>query len=198
MEQTSRWLLPYPTGRARKLARVPVYLYSLGLGSLTTIWPIMILTTRGRKTGKPRYTALEYRRHGSKFYVVSAWGERPQWYRNLLAYPHATIQIGRQIFNTRAVPLDNPAEAVRVLYMFRRTAPIIYDQILARMSTADSIDLSTLTRISDEFTIMRLDIVQGPAELPVVRINRRWVKRAVLGSLALSVALLALALRSRR
>lgn len=180
------------------MARVPIYFYRMGWGRLMTFWPIMILTTRGRKSRKPRYTALEYRRHGSKIYVVSAWGGRPQWYRNLLVNPRATVQIGAQVLNTQASPVDNPAEAVRVLYMFRRTAPLIYNNILARMSTADNIDLTTLTKISDQFTIMRLDIVSEPPELPIVKVNPRWALRGALGVGALGLLLLALIVRSRR
>lgn len=196
MEHRLSSFIPYPTGRLRRLARLPIYLYRLGLGSLASIWPIMILTTRGRKTGKPRYAALEYRRHGSKFYVVSLWGTQPQWYKNLLADPRATVQVGRRIFGVRAAKVDNAAEAARVLYMFHRTAPVIYDPLLMRMSAADSIDLTTLGEVSGKFTIMRLDAVPETPTLPVVRSDWGWLVPLV--GLGLMLTLVFALVRSRR
>ena len=68
--------LPYPQGLGRWLLRLPLLLYRLGLGWLANSFRLMVLTTWGRKSGLPRHTAIEYRAHGSKIYVISAWGSR--------------------------------------------------------------------------------------------------------------------------
>lgn len=66
----------------------------------TRIWglSVLLLTTRGRKTGRPRTTPLCFLRDGDDFVVVASNGGMdwfPSWWLNLLREPQATIQIGR-------------------------------------------------------------------------------------------------------
>lgn len=68
-------------------------------GEVGYIWngaPTLLLTTRGRTSGEPRTSALIYSRDGDDYLVVASVGgmpEHPRWYRNLLADPHAEIQV---------------------------------------------------------------------------------------------------------
>ena len=64
--------------------------------------PILLLHTRGARSGQPRITPLLYTPHGDGFVVVAskAGAERhPAWYYNLRAHPDAvTIEVdGRRI-----------------------------------------------------------------------------------------------------
>ena len=52
----------------------------------------MIMTTTGRKSGKPRQTAIEFHEFMGRKYVLSGWGTKTDWYRNIEADPHSTIQ----------------------------------------------------------------------------------------------------------
>ncbi len=57
---------------------------------------ILLLTTTGRRTGRPRTTALIYGRDGDDYLVVASKGgapEHPLWYLNLQARPRASIQV---------------------------------------------------------------------------------------------------------
>lgn len=167
--------LPFPAGLSRQLVRLPIWMYRLGLGGLMSAAHTMVLTTWGRKSGLPRHTAIEYRIHGSKIYVVSAWGRRPHWYRNLIEQPVVRVCIGGQNFSARAQVVDDSGEALRVLYLFRKRAPIIYDPILAYLSNRQSVNSRTLPDVSDQFTIVRLvpsDDVVGP---PTVEADLKWV-----------------------
>src|SRR5689334_14087097 len=94
--------IPYPTGVLRLALRMPLTLFRLGLGDLLNALRLLILTTRGRKSAQPRHVAVEYRRHGSKIYMISGWGERPDWYQNMLADPLVTIQLGRHTLSALA------------------------------------------------------------------------------------------------
>jgi deazaflavin-dependent oxidoreductase (nitroreductase family) len=194
--QQEMTFFPYPGGFVRLVLKLPILLYRMGLGELLKLWPLMVLTTRGRKSGLPRYTALEFRQHGSKVYVISGWGKRPQWYRNLLSNPQATLRIGRRRVSVRASVVDDPAEAVRVLYMFRRTSPVLWEPILARMSTADTIDLKTLSEVFDQFTIVRFDTVPEAPVLPAVSIDYTWVWP--LAAVTLTLVLTVRVLRAHR
>lgn len=67
----------------------------------------LLLTTRGRKSGELRRTALVYGRDGD-LYVLAASNRgaehHPAWYLNLLADPYVTVQIGTETFTARARP----------------------------------------------------------------------------------------------
>jgi deazaflavin-dependent oxidoreductase (nitroreductase family) len=67
----------------------------------------LLLTTRGRRTGTLRRTALYYGRDGDRYLVVpSAGGEpnHPAWYLNLLAEPLVVLQVGADVFGAIARP----------------------------------------------------------------------------------------------
>lgn len=91
---------PRPTGLVRLAARLPVLLYRLRLGRLLGRRFILV-RHRGRKTGKLRHTVLEVVRVDSErreIMVVSAWGERAEWFRNLMHQPAIEVQTGRDRF----------------------------------------------------------------------------------------------------
>ena len=59
--------------------------------------PVLVLTTKGRKTDKERTNPLLYVTDGSSYAIVASAGgqdEQPAWYLNLVANPVVTIQIG--------------------------------------------------------------------------------------------------------
>src|SRR5512132_4742285 len=65
----------------------------------------LLLTTRGRKTGKLRRTALIYGRDGDRYLVVASNGgsrTHPSWYLNLTADPEVEVQVGADKFAARA------------------------------------------------------------------------------------------------
>jgi deazaflavin-dependent oxidoreductase (nitroreductase family) len=66
---------------------------------------IVVLTTRGRKTGKVRKSALMRVEHDGEYAVVASMGGAPQhpvWYLNLLADPQVTLQDGDKVMDLRA------------------------------------------------------------------------------------------------
>src|SRR3972149_3646922 len=59
--------------------------------------PVIILTTRGNKSGKVRKTPLMRVEHDGEYAVVASMGGAPQhpvWYHNLVANPHVELQDG--------------------------------------------------------------------------------------------------------
>lgn len=184
LKQRSTGFLPYPGGSLRPIARLPLQLYRLGLGWLLGPVPLLILTARGRSSGLPRHTVLEYRRHGSKYYLISGWGAFPDWVKNIERNPQVTIQHGSTERAARASVVKDTAEALRAVYMFRRNSPLA-EVILSSMSSADTIDLRTLTRVANEFTVVRLDPEPGEPPLPGVEARYRWLGLLLLAGLAL-------------
>jgi len=67
--------------------------------------PVVILTTRGRKSGALRKTPLMRVEHDGRYVVVASLGGAPQhpvWYLNLLADPRVTVQDGGKVMELRA------------------------------------------------------------------------------------------------
>jgi deazaflavin-dependent oxidoreductase (nitroreductase family) len=68
-------------------------------------YPVILLTTRGAKTGLPRTTPLNYSTDGERIIVIAskaASPTHPDWYHNLVANPEASIEIGMERFPVRA------------------------------------------------------------------------------------------------
>jgi deazaflavin-dependent oxidoreductase (nitroreductase family) len=66
---------------------------------------VLILTTKGRKSGAPRSTPLIYRTHGEDHVIVASRGgapDHPAWYLNLGAEPEVTVQVLGDRFKARA------------------------------------------------------------------------------------------------
>jgi deazaflavin-dependent oxidoreductase (nitroreductase family) len=67
--------------------------------------PTLLLTTKGRKTGKLRRTALIYGEDEGRYLVVASTGggdRHPAWYLNLDADPDVEIQVGAEKMRARA------------------------------------------------------------------------------------------------
>jgi deazaflavin-dependent oxidoreductase (nitroreductase family) len=65
----------------------------------------LLLTTRGRRTGKLRRTALIYGRDGDGYVVVGSKGgshKHPMWYLNLRDHPEVHLQVGADKFVAKA------------------------------------------------------------------------------------------------
>jgi deazaflavin-dependent oxidoreductase (nitroreductase family) len=65
----------------------------------------LLMTTRGRKSGKLRRTALIYGEDGDRYLVVASKGgarKHPSWYLNLLEHPEVELQVGAEKFPARA------------------------------------------------------------------------------------------------
>jgi deazaflavin-dependent oxidoreductase (nitroreductase family) len=71
--------------------------------------PTLLLTTRGRRSGKLRRTPLIYGRDGDAYVVVASYGGSPQhpdWYLNLGDDPDVEIQVGDQVMRARAATAE--------------------------------------------------------------------------------------------
>ena len=68
--------------------------------------PLLLLTTVGAKTGRLHTTPLVYSRDGDRYVVIASKGgapTNPAWYHNLAANQKATVEVGREKFEAKAV-----------------------------------------------------------------------------------------------
>ncbi|TDE32641.1 nitroreductase family deazaflavin-dependent oxidoreductase [Nonomuraea mesophila] len=66
---------------------------------------VLLLTTKGRKSGRPYTTPLIYQGHGDDYVIVASKGgdpDHPEWYKNLVANPDVDVQVKDQRFKARA------------------------------------------------------------------------------------------------
>ena len=66
---------------------------------------VVVLTTRGRKTGKLRKSPLVRVSDGERYVVIASMGGAPQhpaWYLNLVADPSVTLQDGDSVLAMQA------------------------------------------------------------------------------------------------
>jgi deazaflavin-dependent oxidoreductase (nitroreductase family) len=105
----------------------------------------LLLTTRGRKTGRLRRTALIYGQDGDRYLVVASSGgsrSHPSWYLNLAANPEVEVQVGAERFAARAMTAS-PKERPRLWRLMSSIWPE-YDGYQAR--TARQIPVVVIER----------------------------------------------------
>ena len=78
-------------------------------GEVGHIWrrgsKILLLTTKGRKTGNPTTTPLIYEADGDRYVIVASKGgapEHPGWYLNMQKDPEVELQVLDEVFNAHA------------------------------------------------------------------------------------------------
>ena len=81
------------------------------------IWkgvPCLVLTTKGRRSGKLRRNALIYGRDGNDYVIIASKGgadSDPLWYLNLIEEPSVTVQVGAEVFRARARTVEGPSRS---------------------------------------------------------------------------------------
>jgi len=61
----------------------------------------LYLTTRGRRTGKPRQIEIWFTEREGRFYVIAEYATS-RWVENLRADPHVQVRVGDKQFPARA------------------------------------------------------------------------------------------------
>jgi len=67
--------------------------------------PLLLLHHNGAKTGAERVNPLVYQQVGSSYAIFASAAGRPrdpQWFRNLVAHPQVTIEVGTSTLTARA------------------------------------------------------------------------------------------------
>ena len=67
--------------------------------------PLLLLTTKGAKSGEERTTPLVYSKDGDRLVIIASMGgapKHPAWYLNLVANPDATVEVGTEKFAAKA------------------------------------------------------------------------------------------------
>lgn len=108
--------------------------------------PVLLLTTVGRRSGRDRTTPILYTRDGERHLVAASLAghdEHPQWYRNLVAEPRVTAQVGAERFAALA-RTATPDERPRLWQLLVAGYPTFEDY---QRKTAREIPVVVLERV---------------------------------------------------
>ena len=70
---------------------------------------LVLLTTTGRRSGEPRTTPMMFHRDGDRVLVIASnvgAAAHPDWYLNLAADPHVTVEIGDETYPALATTTE--------------------------------------------------------------------------------------------
>ena len=68
--------------------------------------PMVLLTSKGAKSGTQHTTPLVYLQDGDRIVVFASMGgapKDPQWYRNVAANPDVTVEVGTEKYDAKAI-----------------------------------------------------------------------------------------------
>ncbi len=78
-------------------------------GEVGHVWregsTILLLTTKGRKSGEKRTAPLIYAQDGDRYVIIASKGgapEHPGWYLNIEKTPEVELQVKGEVFQARA------------------------------------------------------------------------------------------------
>ena len=87
---------------------------------------VLLLTTKGAKTGAERTNPLVYTKDGDKIVIVASKGgapTNPSWFHNLRANPTVTVELGKEKFEARATVAKPESERRRLYDQHAATHP---------------------------------------------------------------------------
>lgn len=126
-------------------------LYRIRLLPLLSLGRIfLVLTTKGRKSGKMRKTPLEYHRMDGVITVVSGRGEEADWLKNVRADPNAIwVRHGFHHFQPRVEIIIDESKKLKFVRWFvkkhKRVAKMLFGWN-SKLDDPETADFSTLLK----------------------------------------------------
>jgi deazaflavin-dependent oxidoreductase (nitroreductase family) len=127
--------------------------------------PLLLLTTTGARSGRLRTTPLAYLEDAGRLVVFASAGGAPRnpgWYHNLRADPIATVELGVEQFEVRAIMAEG-AERERLFAAQAARRPQFAEY---QAKTSRTIPVVVLERVS-RGSANRLEM-EPPSEPPTV------------------------------
>ena len=109
--------------------------------------PLLLLTTTGAKSGKPRNAPLVYGTDRDRLVVAASKGgspTNPDWYHNIVATPEVTVDLGTESFPARATIVEG-SERDRLFHELEAVIPKFAE---TQASTTRQLPIIVLERTS--------------------------------------------------
>ena len=176
----------------RRSNRLMLLLWRLGLGpylSSDAGGHIMVLITRGHRSGLRRQAPVNFARDDGVVYCIAGFGPRTHWYRNLLAAPACEVWLPDGWWAGTAEAVADPDERLailrRVLIRSGFAAPLFEGIYPAALSDEE------LRRLAERYEVVRIRLDArrsgpgGPGDLAWV-----WPLLGVAAAVALACRVL--------
>lgn len=180
-QATGAMTYPAPWTLNRLLFKTPLIWWRMGLGPALGRW-MLVLTTWGRRSRLPRHSMLSYTPYGGRVYLISGWGSRADWYQNITADPHVTVQAGRGAYNALARRVTDVEEHAAVMGLLLQTGGDTHFRPWLK-SLDIAYDLDDLTAKRDRVYLVALDPTGEPGPPPMPA-DLTWVWGVIVGSFA--------------
>lgn len=111
---------------------------------------VLILTTKGAKSGEERENPLAFSRDGENLVIVASKGgapSHPAWYHNLIANPIVTVEALGEKFQARAHVVHNEHDYERLYAEHARKMPGFNEY---RQKTTRRIPVIVLEKVASE------------------------------------------------
>src|SRR6266702_4399024 len=138
----------------KRLGGLGVGLYRLTGGRIARKVDVLILTTRGRRTGKTRTVLLQFFRDGTNMVIVAANSGRsshPGWFYNLKATPTVRVQVMDRTVQVHAEEMSTD-EAIAFWPRVLRVAPTYARYQKATSRTIPLVRLVPVGRAGEQHT----------------------------------------------
>lgn len=147
-----------PRGWKAFFWRLPIWIYRLKLGFLLGD-RFLLLMHKGRKTGLTRYAVVEVIRHDvetHRYIVASGFGERSDWFRNIMRTPEVVIQVGNCRYAAIARRLS-PDEGEAELRDYARRHPTALRELSRLIGYEYDGSEESLRRMADQIPVIAFE-----------------------------------------
>ncbi len=144
---------------------------------------LMILRTRGRKSGEMRDAPLGYTIAGDRVYCVAGFGRPTHWFQNILVDPHVEVILPGRAFSGLAEEVTDRDERRRVLAPLLRSMGVI--AAMMGMGNPWRDDPGEIERKCEGMPLVRVratGIAAGPEDPG----GRYWVVPVILSAIGLA------------
>src|SRR5512133_2154649 len=117
---------------------------------------ILLLTTTGRKTGRPHTIGLQYELIDGRYYLGAADGSRADWYRNILKNPAVEIQVGEKNIPATAEVICDRGEIIDFLQYRLNKRRLMIGLILRLDGVRGKLDRTALEKYSPDIGMVIL------------------------------------------
>jgi len=116
----------------------------------------LILTTKGRISGKKRKTPLEYHRWKGVITVVSGRGEDADWLKNLRANPDGvSIRYGFRSFQPRIEFIEDEKEKIERIKWYVTKHPKVAKMLFGWNSKTDDLETANFSKLIRLITLIQ-------------------------------------------
>jgi deazaflavin-dependent oxidoreductase (nitroreductase family) len=148
-------------------------LWRLGLGPFADVWPhgfgrLLVVEHTGRRSGTRYRTPINYTVVGDDLFCVAAFGERTDWYRNLLSTPDTAVWLpdGRwQATVTDVSDRSDRVDLMRRVLIDSGFAARVFGLNPHRISADDLAQATATYRLMRIRPVRRQAAPEGPGDL---------------------------------